>query len=209
METRIGRLRTTILDAPEESGISPQHHATTTIDATSITNTANSSATETSHIIYRSFAHNISNTNWRLFRWFAETSESEILEIGDEDWNPPVPESSFCNAKPITGINSTTMQRSLCPWQWKLNHDESREPKIISEAHCLCRRSRGTSGSFCMPIKRQVAVLKRIRCDPTTGYYEYTRALQTVTVGCHSVLPRSQKASPLAKLYRKTNTVEI
>uniref|UniRef100_A0A1I8EQ49 Uncharacterized protein n=1 Tax=Wuchereria bancrofti TaxID=6293 RepID=A0A1I8EQ49_WUCBA len=149
--------------------------------------------------------------NWRLFRWFAETSESEILEIGDEDWNPPVPESSFCNAKPITGINSTTMQRSLCPWQWKLNHDESREPKIISEAHCLCRRSRGTSGSFCMPIKRQVkvAVLKRIRCDPTTGYYEYTRALQTVTVGCHSVLPRSQKASPLAKLYRKTNTVEI
>ncbi|VDO24611.1 unnamed protein product [Brugia timori] len=210
METRIGRLRTTILDAPEESGISPQHHATT-IDATSITNTANSSAIETTYIIYRSCAYHISNINWRLFRWFAETSESEILEIGDEDWNPPVPESSFCNAKPITGINSTTMQRSLCPWQWKLNHDENREPKIISEAQCLCRRSRGTSGSYCMPIKRQVkiAVLKRIRCDPATGYYEYTRALQTVTVGCHSVLPRSQKASPLAKLYRKTNTIEI
>ncbi|VDO52434.1 unnamed protein product [Onchocerca flexuosa] len=57
--------------------------------------------------------------NWKLFRWFTETSESEILEIGDEDWNPPVPESSFCNTEPATGINSTTMQRSLCPWQWK------------------------------------------------------------------------------------------
>uniref|UniRef100_A0A8R1Y052 Uncharacterized protein n=1 Tax=Onchocerca volvulus TaxID=6282 RepID=A0A8R1Y052_ONCVO len=148
-------------------------------------------------------------TNWKLFRWFTETSESEILEIGDEDWNPPIPESSFCNTEPVTDINSTTMQRSLCPWQWKLNHDENREPKIISEAHCLCRHSRGSSGSFCMPIKRQIAVLKRIRCNPTTGYYEYSRALQTITVGCHSVLPRSQKASSLTKLYRKTNIIEI
>ncbi|CAG9531006.1 unnamed protein product [Cercopithifilaria johnstoni] len=186
MEILIGRLRTTILDAPEKSDIS-QHHK----------------------IHFENLCKEPADLNWRLFRWFTETSELEILEINDEDWNPPVPESSFCSIEPVTGINSTTMQRSLCPWQWKLNHDENREPKIISEAHCLCRRSRGSSGSFCMPIKRQIAVLKRTRCDPTTGYYKYTRALQTVTVGCHSVLPRSQKASPLTNLYRKTSIVEI
>ncbi|VDK43622.1 unnamed protein product, partial [Gongylonema pulchrum] len=92
---------------------------------------------------------------------------------------------------------------------FRLNHDENREPKIISEAHCLCRRSRGNPGSFCMPIKRQVAVMKRVRCDPNTGLYEYSRALQTITVGCHSVLPRSQKASMLIDLYKKDKDIEI
>lgn len=52
--------------------------------------------------------------------------------------------------------------------EFRLNHDENREPKFLSEAYCLCRKSRGISGSYCMPIKREVAVLKRILCDPVT-----------------------------------------
>ncbi|VDN05481.1 unnamed protein product [Thelazia callipaeda] len=149
--------------------------------------------------------------NWQLFRWFTETLKSEVLEISGEDWVPPVPEPTFCRTDPVTGINSTVMQRSLCPWQWRLNHDDDREPKIISEAFCLCRRSRGSSGSFCLPIKRKVkiAVLKRIRCDSETGIYEYMRALQTITVGCHSVLPRSHRTTFLTKLYKKSNVIEI
>lgn len=56
MEIRIGRLRTTILDVLEESGIS-QHNA----NAANITFTTNFSVAKTSHTIYRSFACNISD----------------------------------------------------------------------------------------------------------------------------------------------------
>lgn len=66
----------------------------------------------------------------------------------------------------------------------------------------MCRKSRGSTGALCMPIRRDIPVLKRILCDPRTGRYEYVRAVQTITVGCHSVLPRSQRASPLYNHYR-------
>lgn len=60
------------------------------------------------------------------------------------------------------------MQRSLCPWSWKSSYDEHREPKTLTEAFCLCRKSRGTLGAYCMPIRRQVAILRRSACDPET-----------------------------------------
>lgn len=60
-----------------------------------------------------------------------------------------------------------------------------------------------------MPIKRQVAVLKKLDCDEKTGLYEYVKAIQTITVGCHSVLPRSQKATSLVDHYKKLFTSEI
>ncbi|KAL3985981.1 hypothetical protein ACH3XW_40895 [Acanthocheilonema viteae] len=67
MEIRIARLRTTILDVPEESGISQYHHANTT-NAIPITFTTNSSATKTFHAIYRSFAYNISDIIRSIYR---------------------------------------------------------------------------------------------------------------------------------------------
>ncbi|TKR61060.1 hypothetical protein L596_028224 [Steinernema carpocapsae] len=137
-----------------------------------------------------------------LLAWFKESVEHEGAETVDTDWVPPAPEPQICYNSPDTSVESTVMQRSLCPWQWKLNHDENREPQILSEAFCLCRKSRGSTGSFCMPIKREVNVLRRILCDPATGRYEYIKAVQTITVGCHSVLPRTQRAAPL---YRKSN----
>ncbi|VDN56164.1 unnamed protein product [Dracunculus medinensis] len=137
----------------------------------------------------------------RLFDWYKESSDSYSAEIIDEDWIPMFPEPDICKKLPETGIDTSTMQRSLCPWQWRLNHDEHREPKILSEAYCLCRKSRGVSGAFCMPIKREVAVLRRILCNPITGHYEYVREMQTITVGCHSVLPRTQFASSIGEHY--------
>uniref|UniRef100_A0A0M3IJ73 Interleukin-17A n=1 Tax=Ascaris lumbricoides TaxID=6252 RepID=A0A0M3IJ73_ASCLU len=144
-----------------------------------------------------------------LFAWLKESSENAALEVIDEDWISPLEESGICDTPPETGSETSVMQRSLCPWQWKLNHDENREPKVLSEAYCLCRKSRGSSGALCMPIKRDIAVMKRILCDPTTGRYEYVRSLHTITVGCHSVLPRTQRARPLNKFYRSAFTIEI
>lgn len=111
-----------------------------------------------------------------------------------------------------------------------VSFDETREPKMISEAVCLCRRSRGASGAFCLPIKRevtcralpfpedstftvtalsscsridlQVPVLRRVSCDTETGHWRYERASLSITVGCHSVLPRTQRATALSRHYR-------
>ncbi|CAJ0561343.1 unnamed protein product, partial [Mesorhabditis spiculigera] len=123
-------------------------------------------------------------------------------EISDEDWSPPQDQDPICQGMPDTSTDSSVMQRSLCPWQWRVNYDEAREPKIISEAHCICRRSRGGSVAFCLPIKREVPILKRTNCDPATGRWEYVRSTVPVTIGCHSVLPRSARATPLSAHYR-------
>lgn len=55
--------------------------------------------------------------------------------------------------------------RSLCPWEWRVNRDEEREPKLISEAVCLCRSARAIPGALCVPIRREFPVLKRVYCD--------------------------------------------
>ncbi|VDK85156.1 unnamed protein product [Litomosoides sigmodontis] len=138
MEIRIGRLRTTVLDAPEESAISQQHNGNALTELLRNFRLLKLSVPFTALLLaiflilcvpfidarhhkihFENLCKEPSDLNWRLFRWFTETSELEIVEVNDEDWSPPVPESSFCSIKPVTGINSTTMQRSLCPWQWK------------------------------------------------------------------------------------------
>lgn len=59
-------------------------------------------------------------------------------------------------SSPHTEGDTSIMQRALCPWEARVNYEEARHPHIISEAMCLCRRSRGASGAFCLPIKREV-----------------------------------------------------
>lgn len=55
----------------------------------------------------------------RLFDWYKESSDSYSAEIIDEDWIPMFPEPDICKKLPETGIDTSTMQRSLCPWQWR------------------------------------------------------------------------------------------
>ncbi|KAK6050095.1 hypothetical protein COOONC_12400 [Cooperia oncophora] len=74
----------------------------------------------------------------------------------DEEWAPPTAEPPICSRSPRTEGDTTVMQRAMCPWESRVDFDETREPKIVSEAVCLCRRSRGATGAFCMPIRREV-----------------------------------------------------
>uniref|UniRef100_A0A0N5AMB7 Interleukin-17 n=1 Tax=Syphacia muris TaxID=451379 RepID=A0A0N5AMB7_9BILA len=131
-----------------------------------------------------------------VYEWFKETSDLAQAEAMEDEWKQTPLESDICNTEPETGAGTTIMERSLCPWQWRVNREEDREPKEILEAYCLCSKSRGNSVSLCSPIMREVAVLKKIICDPGTQHYEYVRAVQTITVGCHSVLPHIELASP-------------
>ncbi|VDP41128.1 unnamed protein product [Heligmosomoides polygyrus] len=50
-----------------------------------------------------------------------------------------------------------------------------------------------------------VPVLRRVSCDMETGHWRYERGSQSITVGCHSVLPRSQRASSLTQHYRRNS----
>uniref|UniRef100_A0A1I7XNK3 Interleukin-17 n=1 Tax=Heterorhabditis bacteriophora TaxID=37862 RepID=A0A1I7XNK3_HETBA len=138
-----------------------------------------------------------------------EILEGAVGEVIEEDWIPQTTEPELCELSPKAEGDTTVMQRALCPWESRVNYDETREPKIISEAFCLCRRSRGASGAFCMPIRREFPVLRRISCDSTTGYWQYSRGTQSVTVGCHSVLPRSQRATSLTKHYKKVGNEHV
>ncbi|VDM59875.1 unnamed protein product [Angiostrongylus costaricensis] len=122
----------------------------------------------------------------------------------DDEWTPPVAEPPICARSPRAEGDTTVMQRAMCPWEWRFNFDETREPKMISEAVCLCRRSRGITSAFCFPIKREAPVLRRVSCDRDTNYWQYKRGFQSIIVGCHSVLPRTQRATSLTNHYRRS-----
>ncbi|XGW06487.1 hypothetical protein V3C99_016639 [Haemonchus contortus] len=137
-----------------------------------------------------------------LAAWMRESLGGVGGEL-DEEWAPPTAEPPICRRSPRAEGDTSVMQRAMCPWESRVDFDEAREPKIVSEAVCLCRRSRGASGAFCLPIKREVPVLRRVSCDTETGYWIYVRSSQSITVGCHSVLPRTQRATALTHHYRK------
>ncbi|KAI6188899.1 hypothetical protein M3Y98_00404200 [Aphelenchoides besseyi] len=147
----------------------------------------------------------------QLADWHHESAQAEmepsLTEPADE-WQPLSEEATICEQNPATDPASTVMQRSLCPWSWKSSFDEHREPKTLTEAFCLCRKSRGSLGAYCMPIRRQVPILRRGKCDQRTLTYTYERSVQWITVGCHSVLPRSQRALPLFKHYKRSDSIE-
>uniref|UniRef100_A0A7E4ZV83 Interleukin-17 n=1 Tax=Panagrellus redivivus TaxID=6233 RepID=A0A7E4ZV83_PANRE len=126
------------------------------------------------------------------------------MESFDEEWIAPQPEPDICSSWPEGDARSTAsiMARSLCPWQWRQSHDDAREPKILSEAFCLCQRARTDSSAFCMPIRHEVPILRRKHCDPVTKTYHYIKTTQSVTIGCTSLFPRSSKASALSMHYR-------
>uniref|UniRef100_A0A914XWA8 Uncharacterized protein n=1 Tax=Panagrolaimus superbus TaxID=310955 RepID=A0A914XWA8_9BILA len=124
------------------------------------------------------------------------------MESFDEEWHPPQPEPKICEIMPKGGKAATIMDRAFCPWQWRQNYDESREPKVIAEAFCLCKHARANSPAYCIPIRHEVAVLRRSHCDPITRLYHYTKSTHTITIGCHSVFARTARASPLSNHYR-------
>lgn len=60
----------------------------------------------------------------KFMTWFKESNLSVgNNEIIDDDWQPQTQlttdESVACDQKPDTDSESTIMQRSLCPWEWR------------------------------------------------------------------------------------------
>ncbi|CAI2354383.1 unnamed protein product [Caenorhabditis sp. 36 PRJEB53466] len=135
-----------------------------------------------------------------LASWMQLSMSGQFDDTALEEWSTNGEEPAICEKSPRVEGSTSIMERALCPWESRVNYQESREPKLIAESVCLCRRSRGSTGAFCMPIVRKVPILRRVSCDRATGYWNYTRSTELITVGCHSVLPRTQRAARLANL---------
>ncbi|CAL2045090.1 unnamed protein product [Caenorhabditis brenneri] len=140
------------------------------------------------------------NLKEELATWMQLSMSGQFEDTALEEWSPNGKEPEICEKSPRAEGSSSIMERALCPWESRVNYQESREPKLIAESVCLCRKSRGSTGAFCMPIVRKVPILRRISCDQSTGYWNYVRSTEMITVGCHSVLPRTQRAARLANL---------
>uniref|UniRef100_A0A0K0EJD2 Interleukin-17 n=1 Tax=Strongyloides stercoralis TaxID=6248 RepID=A0A0K0EJD2_STRER len=138
--------------------------------------------------------------------------DESVMEILDDYRNfYVIPEPKICSQPPENNINSSMKERSLCPYEYRINFDINREPKYIKETVCLCKKSRSHSNSSCYPIKREMPVLKKVLCDITGERYEYVKAVQSITVGCHSALPRLHHSSQYRKIFKhkKEGTIEI
>uniref|UniRef100_A0A0K0FPI9 Interleukin-17F n=1 Tax=Strongyloides venezuelensis TaxID=75913 RepID=A0A0K0FPI9_STRVS len=146
-----------------------------------------------------------------LLEWFLESNtirdkEESVMEIDDNYRNYyVVPEPKICSQPLENRINSNVNGRSLCPYEYKINFDIDREPKYIKETVCLCKKSRSHPNINCYPIKREMPVLKKVLCDITGERYEYVKAVQSITVGCHSALPRIQRPQQARKTFKFTD----
>ncbi|XP_053129063.1 interleukin-17A-like [Hemicordylus capensis] len=82
--------------------------------------------------------------------------------------------------------------RSLSPWDYRINEDPDRFPHVITEATCrlsACLDSTGRSQNYglnSVPIQREILVLKRkqMGCQHT-----YWLEKQVVTVACTCAIP--------------------
>lgn len=114
-----------------------------------------------------------------LLEWFLESNtikdkDESIMEISDDYRNfYVVPEPKICSQSLENKIDSSMKERSLCPYEYRINFDIDREPKYIKETVCLCKKSRSHPESSCYPIKREMPILKKVLCDVTGERYNY------------------------------------
>ncbi|MEE6511997.1 hypothetical protein FKM82_018903 [Ascaphus truei] len=86
--------------------------------------------------------------------------------------------------------------RSLAPWDYSLNVDPNRYPRVIAEANCLssaCTDSDGKENPDLTshPIQQEIMVLRRGQKDCN---YIYTLETQLVTLGCTCTRPSVSSA---------------
>ncbi|XP_004600868.1 interleukin-17C [Sorex araneus] len=94
-------------------------------------------------------------------------------------------------------------QRSISPWRYRVDSDESRHPQKLAWAECLCRgclstrSGRETPALNSVPLLQTLPVLRRRPCAPhpaaapLPGAVAFHTEFIQVPVGCTCVVPRS------------------
>uniref|UniRef100_A0A8D0B637 Interleukin 17B n=1 Tax=Salvator merianae TaxID=96440 RepID=A0A8D0B637_SALMN len=130
-----------------------------------------------------------SSTDYSL----VEDYEHSIHELVNQLRNSSEPLDSKCQVNLRLWMSN---KRSLSPWAYRINHDATRIPMDIPEAHCLCA---GCINPFTMqedrtmvsiPIYSKIPVRRQL-CEPSKPHRkkkrchkEYKMVMETVAVGC-------------------------
>ncbi|XP_044116300.1 interleukin-17C [Neovison vison] len=105
--------------------------------------------------------------------------------------------------RPEEVLEADIHQRSISPWRYRVDTDESRYPQKLAFAQCLCRgcisarTGRETAALNSVPLQQTLLVLRRQPCSrdatglPTPGAFSFHAEFIRVPVGCTCVLPRS------------------
>ncbi|XP_045845191.1 interleukin-17C [Meles meles] len=105
--------------------------------------------------------------------------------------------------RPEEVLEADIHQRSISPWRYRVDTDESRYPQKLAFADCLCRgcisarTGRETAALNSVPLQQTLLVLRRRPCSrdatgpPTPGAFSFHTEFIRVPVGCTCVLPRS------------------
>ncbi|NXO64468.1 IL17F protein, partial [Phainopepla nitens] len=101
------------------------------------------------------------------------------------------------NSEGAFGMVHDVRNRSLAPWDYRLDEDPSRFPRVMADARCRLSGCAGPRGRedrslSSVPIRQEVLVLRRERrgCAPS-----YRLEKRLVTVGCTCVTPVTQHQS--------------
>ncbi|XP_058384584.1 interleukin-17C [Diceros bicornis minor] len=94
-------------------------------------------------------------------------------------------------------------QRSISPWRYRVDTDESRYPQKLAFAECLCKgcistkTGRETAALNSVPLHQSLLVLRRQPCapdasgEPAPGAFAFHVEFIRVPIGCTCVLPRT------------------
>ncbi|XP_059939174.1 LOW QUALITY PROTEIN: interleukin-17C [Mesoplodon densirostris] len=131
---------------------------------------------------------------------------SSLEAAGRRGRHAGLPAGNQCPVlQPEEVLEADVHQRSISPWRYRVDTDESRYPQKLAFAECLCRgcistrTGRETAALNSVPLVRSLLVLRRRPCSrdaagaPTPGAFTFHTEFIRVPVGCTCVLPRSSR----------------
>ncbi|XP_055268943.1 interleukin-17C [Moschus berezovskii] len=129
---------------------------------------------------------------------------SSLEAVGRRRRRAGAPAGTQCPVlQPGEVLEADVHQRSISPWRYRVDTDESRYPQKLAFAECLCRgcisakTGRETAALNSVPLVQSFLVLRRRPCSqdatgaPTPGAFAFHAEFIRVPVGCTCVLPRS------------------
>ncbi|XP_069707192.1 interleukin-17A [Phaenicophaeus curvirostris] len=98
---------------------------------------------------------------------------------------------SISNMNQDTRTTLDVSSRSLAPWDYRIDEDHHRFPRVIAEAKCRHARCLTSNGQLdhslnSVPIKQEILVLRR---EQKGCHQSYRLEKKIITVGCTCVTP--------------------
>ena len=98
-----------------------------------------------------------------------------------------------CPTRPNDNTDASLSQRSTCPNDFVISIDETRIPRVISMARCLCEYCLDCGGrkegNVCEPVLQDVDIMRRVGCNEN-GVYDWKKDTIKITTSCTCAVPK-------------------